>query len=128
MPVFANVRAVLEHPVHRLHTEGVTPRRTQTGLVELVTDGLHGFSFGVLREHQLHERRGIGVYDVLALLVHLLRLEAEHLMAIEVRVLGVEVHPALDMHGQVPAVILRQGLHQPLDEYSLRGIRRNVLR
>ena len=128
VPVLADVRAVLEHPVHRLHTEGVTPRRTQTGLVELVADGLHGFSFGVLREHQLHERRGIGVYDVLALLVHLLRLEAEHLMAVEVRVLGVEVHPALDVHGQVPTVILRQSLHQPLDEDSLGGVRRDVLR
>ena len=101
MSVLADVRSVLEHPVHRLHTEGVTPRRTQTGLVELVADGLHGFSFGVLREHQLHERRGIGVYDVLALLVHLLRLEAEHLMAVEVRVLGVEVHPSLDVHAML---------------------------
>ncbi len=66
-------------------------------------------------EHQLHERRGIGVCDVLRFL-STFRLEAEHLMAIEVRVTRrVEVHPALDMHDRFR---IARGLHQPLDEYS----------
>ncbi len=78
MPVFAKLARAqfLSILLNRLHTEGVTLDVRRPASLNCVTDGPHGFSFGVLREHQLHELARYRVYDVLALLVHLLRLEA----------------------------------------------------
>ncbi len=47
-------------------------------------------------------------------------------MAIEVRVLGVEVHPRWTMHGRVPAVLARVSISPSMSIPSA-GIRRNVL-
>ena len=129
VPVLADVRAVLEHPVHRLHAEQGTPRRTQPLRVELVAYVLHRPACGVLREHPLHERRGVRVDGVLlGLPVHLLHAVPEQLVPVVVRALGVVVHPALDVLRQIAAVILRHGVHQPLDEDALGTFRRDVLR
>ena len=124
--VLANVGAVLEHLVHRLHAELRAPRGAQPLGVQLVADGLHRLALGVLREHPLHERSGVRVHDVpLRGLVHPI---AEQLVPVVERVLGVVVHASLDVLGQLAAVILRHGIHQPLDEHALRPVGRDVLR
>lgn len=49
-------------------------------------------------------------------------------MPVVERVLGVVVHASLDVLGQLAAVILRHGVHQPLNEHALRPVGRDVLR
>lgn len=51
--VLADIGAVLEHLVHRLHAELRSPRGAQPLGIQLVADGLHRLALGVLR-HGIH--------------------------------------------------------------------------
>ena len=123
--VLADVGAVLEHLVQHVHAELRVPRRAQALRVHLLGNGLQRLARRVFPKRPLHERRRVRVRDVL--LRGPVHVVAEQLVAVVQGVLRVVVHAALDVLRQLAAVILRHGLHQPLDEDAFGSLRRDVL-
>ena len=120
IPVFANVLAVFEQSIEAAHAERFSLPRCKPPGIEILKNGSHGFSIGILRENLRRRRRGLRINNqLLRLLVQ--RVAQWDSAAVVLAFEGVFFLSAMDLLGQLSGVKLGISFQHGLQDDALRA-------